>query len=91
MNLDEDPSPDLDSLAKCINDQETLARTFLSVQAIDPSNPKSNNIFKFNDERPTNQLPPVKVVKIESTGCCPKQVRLLDRGERALSFHTNTR
>jgi hypothetical protein len=67
MNLEEDPSPDLDSLAKCINDQESLARTFLSVEALDPSNPRSRNIFKFNDDGPANRLSPVRVTRIEST------------------------
>jgi hypothetical protein len=68
MNIELDPSTDLDSLAKSINDQETLERTFLSVQALDPSNPRSKNILKFSEESRTNDLSPVKLSEIIDKG-----------------------
>lgn len=67
MNLEEDPSPDLESIAKIINDQETLKRRFVSVQAIDPSNPRSRNLFRFNDDTSTTQRSPVNVTQIGQT------------------------
>lgn len=67
MNLEEDPSPDLQSIAKIINDQETLNRVFMSVEAIDPANSKTRNLFKFNDSTSPPQLPPVTLTNIEQT------------------------
>jgi hypothetical protein len=67
MNLEEEPSPDLETIAKIINDQETLKKNFLSVQAIDPGSSSSRNLFRFSDSTSITQLPPVKLTEIGQT------------------------
>lgn len=96
MNIELDPSTDLDTLTKCINDQESLARTFLSVQAIDPSNPRSKNILKF-EERVGNGLSPVKLSEIKPTdkddnipaAICVTYINLASGTVRVAAFRAN--
>src|SRR5271166_2251388 len=66
MNIYQDPSPDLESIAAFINQQEIPGRLFIVVEPIEPANPKSKNRFTFSEGEAASNRPKVKVEKIDT-------------------------
>jgi hypothetical protein len=64
MNIEEDPSPDLNSLAAFITTNEIITRLFTGVEASSPD-PKSKNRFTYSEGEPAASRPGVKAEQID--------------------------